>query len=179
MKTFGIFLLFIGIMLGCAPVKTKTHFDDKFDFSSYKTFCWLSGCEFVYEGPQRYNDSLAIDKIRHAVIQELLSKGLTQDENNPDILIDFHIIIEEKTNIITHRAQYEDERGYAWYPPSYEVYNYLKGSLIIDMIDNSQSRMVWRSHSVGYLEAFPVITDQQIERSVREALKDFPPVFIN
>lgn len=160
--------------MACAPVKTKTSFDEKVDFTKYESFCWLSGCEFVYEGPHRYNDSVAINKIKEALVKELESKGLVRNENNPDLLIDFHIIIEEKSTLIVNHPEYNE--GYETaYDPTWEIYNYLKGSLIVDMVDNSESRMIWRSHSIGFLEAFPTITDKQIERSVREALKDFPP----
>lgn len=166
-------LIILGLLVSCAPVRTRTNYDQKIDFSKYQSFCWLRGCEFVYEGPEHYRDSVALNNIRDQIIVELKSKGLVQDQDNPDLLIDFHVIIEEQTAMIARHPEYRED--YEQYDPVWEEYQYLRGTLIIDMVDNSQSRMIWRSHSVGFLETFPQIGMKQIEKSVKEALKDFPP----
>lgn len=175
MRKTGIILFSIWIFSFCAPVKTRTVYDYKNSFSHYKTFCWLEGCDFKYEGPGYYYDSAAFEKVKKAIVAELNSKGLVQNDNNPDLLIDFHIVLEEKTAIISEHKDYEERDEYSWYPQSYRVYNYIKGSLIIDMIDQKRGAMVWRSHSIGYLETFPKINEKQIQKSVAEALKDYPP----
>ena len=175
MKRLIFLAVLLGITTACTPVRTKTIFDEKINFNSYKTFCWLQGCEFVYEGPERHNDSIALDKIRSALVSEMISRGFIQNEDDPDLLIDFHVIVEEKTAMISFHPEYMDAMPGRYNQPVWKEYNYLKGSLLIDIIDRRQSRMIWRSSSEAYLEAFPIITDKQIERSVEEALKDFPP----
>ena len=172
MKYLAVIL--ITIMLGGCGVKFHTMQDKSTDFSKYKTFCWLQGCEFTYSGPSYLNDSLWRERIKESIITELAEKGITMDENDPDLLIDFQIAVENETSV-----QYRQNEGYYQYQPfpetEDEVINYLKGTMVIHIVDKAEGKIVWRSESIGYLDVNPQLTERNIKKGIKLTLKKFPP----
>lgn len=169
------FLLVISILFAFAGCNVKVHssFDRTQDFSEYKTFCWLNGCEFTYTGPTYLNDSLLREKIKNSIIAELNKKGFTQNDNQPDLLIDFHISVKNESSIIYH---HNDDDHYNYKPfPEEEIINYLKGTIVIDMVDKSAGKMVWRSEAIGYMDTHPDLSEKNIRKGIAIALKNFPP----
>jgi hypothetical protein len=119
------------------------------------------------------NDSLLREKIKNAIEGELNKKGLTRNDNNSGLLIDFHISIENESSIIYHPPE---EALYDFKPfPDQEIINYLKGTIVVDMVDRSEGRMVWRSEAIGYMDLHPDLSDKNIRKGIRVTLKNFPP----
>jgi Domain of unknown function (DUF4136) len=169
----GIFILFVLLITGC-KMEIKETYDHTVDFKKYKTFCWMTGCEFKFNGPDYLNDSLLRESLKTSLIKELESKGLKEDSNNPDLLVGFTIAMKDEQAIIYHRA--EDSPVY--YQPietDREVINYLKGTVIIGMADNKESRMVWQSHAVSYMELNPDFSEKNIRKGIKLVLRNFPP----
>ena len=167
-----LFLFSLTVLFGCS-VKVHTGSDAKHDFSKYKTFCWLEGCEFTYSGPAYLDDSLLREHIKDAITLELERKGLSKNEDSPDLLVDFHISVKDESSIIYHHQ--EDDIHYYKPFPQEEVINYLKGTLVIDMVDKSEGHMVWRSEAIGYMDVHPDLSKKNIQKGIRLALKKFPP----
>ncbi len=169
----GVFILFVLLLAGC-KMETKESYDHAVDFSKYKTFCWMTGCEFKFNGPEYLNDSLLRESLKTSLIKELKSKGLREDSNNPDLLVGFTITVKDEQAIIYHRA--EDSPVY--YQPlstDREVINYLKGTVIIGMADKKESRMVWQSLATSYMELNPDFSEKNIRKGIKMVLKNFPP----
>jgi hypothetical protein len=168
-----IFILFVLLLAGC-KIETKESYDHTVDFSKYKTFCWMTGCEFKFNGPEYLNDSLLRESLKSSLIKELESKGLKEDPNNPDLLVGFTITVKDEQAIIYHRA--EDSPVY--YQPletDREVINYLKGTVIIGMADKKESRIVWQSLASSYMELNPDFSEKNIRKGIKLVLKNFPP----
>jgi len=171
MKYLAILLL--TIVLGGCGVKVHTLQDNEADFSKYKTFCWLQGCEFSYSGPSYLDDSLWRETLKEAIIAEFAEKGIVQDEDNPDLLVDFHITIENETSVTYHHI--DEPYDFQPFPEvDDEIINYLKGTMILDVVDRSKSKMVWRSESIGYMDVHPEISMKNIRRGIKMTLKKFP-----
>lgn len=175
-KELTILLLFFSIVLlmaGCR-MEVKETYDHTVDFSKYKTFCWMTGCEFKFNGPKYLGDSLLRESLKTALVEELESKGLKEDTNNPDLLVGFTITVKDEQAIIYHRA--EDSPVY--YQPletEREVINYLKGTVIIGMADKQESKMVWQSVAVSYMELNPDFSEKNIHKGIKLVLRNFPP----
>ena len=152
-KSVLIFLVFA--VASACTVTVKETFDKQTDFSQYKTYCWMAGCEFNVTGPDYLNDSIARENIRKAIEAELKQKGLTIRTDNPDLLVGFTFI-----------APLELDK---------KVINYQKGSLIIGMADAKESRMVWQSHVSAYMETKPDLSEANINKGIKQALKNYPP----
>ncbi len=174
MKQFQLLgILSLVIIFSSCSVKVHSTYDKSVDFTKYKTFCWLNGCEFTYSGPTYLNDSLLREKIMESIVAEMNKKGLTQNDDNPDLLIDFHISVQNESSIIYHHG---NDDIYEFKPfPDQEVINYLKGTIVIHMVDKSEGRMVWRSEAIGYMDLHPDLSEKNIRRGISIALKNFPP----
>lgn len=134
----------------------------------------MSGCEFKFMGPAYLNDSLIRENLKVAIVDELKAKGLTEDSNNPDLLVGFTITVKDEQAIVYHPA--EDTPIYIKpLDTEKEVINYLRGSLIIGMADRKESRMVWQSHAMGYMETNPDLTEKNIRKGIKTVMKNYPP----
>lgn len=169
------------LLLSSCSVKVNTFYDKTAAFENYKTFCWLTQCEFTIEGPEYLRkDSATVEVFKNAIVDELERKGFTYDENNPDFLLYMHIVIEEQEGINTSPYVSGDPDHWQGAFPVEEAfidqtYIYLKGSMIIDIADAKESIMVWRSDVVRYMDINPDITESELKRGVKQALKKFPP----
>jgi hypothetical protein len=174
MKQSILTLLIFITVAGCS-VTVKETFDKQVDFSRYKTYCWMAGCEFNFTGPTYLNDSLAKENIRKAIEAELRAKGLILSDDNPDLLVGFTITVKDEQAVVYHRA----EDTPIFIKPldlDKEVINYLKGSLIIGLADAKESRMVWQSNVSAYTEMKPDLSEQNIRKGIKQALKNYPPI---
>ncbi|TXH26332.1 MAG: DUF4136 domain-containing protein [Cyclobacteriaceae bacterium] len=173
MNRVVLILFCLAVVTGCS-VTVKETFDKQTDFSQYKTYCWMAGCEFNFTGPSYLNDSTAKENIRKAIEAEMKAKGLTLSTDNPDLLVGFTITVKDEQAIVYHRA----EDTPIFIKPldlDKEVINYLKGSLIIGMADARESRMVWQSHVSAYMELKPDLSEANIRKGIKQALKNYPP----
>lgn len=172
--TAFIVIFSLAVVFSSCEMNVHNSYDKTVDFSKYKTFCWMTGCQFDFNGPEYLNDSLLRENIKVALVKELESKGLKEDNNNPDLLVGFTITVKDEQAVIYHRP--DDSPVY--YEPikdERQVINYLKGTLIIGMADKSMSKIVWQSESVGYMELNPDFYEKNIRRGIKLVLKDFPP----
>jgi hypothetical protein len=169
----GIIIVLLFTLTAC-EVHVKNVYDKTVDFSEYKTFCWMNGCEFDFDGPGYFKDSLVRKNLKAAIISELKEKGLTIDTDNPDLLIGFTVALTDEQAIIFNRPE-ESQFNIQPLEHEREIINYLKGSIIIGMADKKQSRMVWESQAIGYLERRPEFTPEDIQKGIKKVFKNYPP----
>ncbi|MBY0433781.1 MAG: DUF4136 domain-containing protein [Cyclobacteriaceae bacterium] len=175
MKKILILLPMLGLLMSNCAVNVKTVYDHQADFKKYKTFCWMEGCEFKFTGPSYVQDSAARENIKQAIIDELKSKGITQSDNNPDLLIGFTITIKDEQAILYHPSSTPDRPFYAPLENDGEVINYLKGTMVIGMADREKSKVVWESFAVRYMEMNPDFSIKKVKKGIHYILRDFPP----
>lgn len=171
MNKVTLFLIMCALLTGCST-RIKTLQDQKVDFSSYKTFCWINGCDFAISGPQYLNDSLLRENIKKSIILELNKKGLTLDSNNPDLLVSFYVTLENQQSIIYPRK--DDDEPVRPLDNEERVVNYLEGTMVIGIADNKESRVVWESFASRYMETNPDLSEKNISKGIHLILKKFP-----
>lgn len=180
MRTLFIALVCI-IASSCTGVKVASVQDPKIDLNKFNTFCWIQGCEANYRGPD-YGYSLErMQLIQNIIKGELESKGLINDENAPDLLVGFHVILEEKqmvytkhnemTNPYDRRISYWDGYGEFY---NQEIYNFLKGTLVIDLIDSKTGAVFLQSTAERYMQLNELMDKDRMVKGVKKALKKFP-----
>ncbi|MFM8913805.1 MAG: DUF4136 domain-containing protein [Flammeovirgaceae bacterium] len=166
-----LFVAFAALLLGCS-VKVHTSYDTRVDFSKYKRYCWLQGCEFTFTGPSYIDEKKIKVLMEAAVKKEMAKKGFAYDDGDPQLLVDVHQAVETDTAFIYHRLQ--EEWMFMNFTPAQEIL-LMKGTLIVDMIDKETGRMIWRSVATSYLEKNPELTEENFTNGVSIALKKFPP----
>lgn len=177
-----IILLAALIFSGCANMKVRTVSAPDFNALSYRSFCWIDGCEERYEGPAYALDAQDMRAIREQIGQTLESKNYLNDENAPDLLVGFHVVINEQQRLLSDSPEMSEPYQYPtsyWedYDNYYErrkLFKYLKGSLVIDVIDANSGNIVWQSTTQGYMDLNMKLSAADLQNVISKALHQFP-----
>jgi hypothetical protein len=193
MKTINlsIFLL-IFISTGCSSVQIFSDFDRTADFSKYKTYAWLPKSDSIQD---LFHDNPIMEKnLKFYVNNEMTARGYKVDINYPDLLIEYHTMIERKQQIVnnpvysnpanTYYGPYPYNRYNRPYPYGFnntpyitgyttQVIDYNEGTLVIDVIDRKQNQHIWRGWSVGTVSDMNNL-ETVIEKDIKRIFKKYP-----
>jgi len=174
----------------CAPSpKIGYDYDRGVNFSGYHTYDWLSG-EQEKTGDRRADNSAVDMRIRIAVGSQLRLKGYQKlSEGKPDFYVAYHIGLKDLSPTISSQYYSDGMAGRAFSysadtramsgekPTISEAPSYLTGSLLIDIIDATSNKLVWRGTAAG--EVDPGLTSQERDERTRtlvhKMLSHFPP----
>ena len=168
------FIFSISIFLiSCSSITVNQDYDPAFDFSKLKTY------GFIPIPGDAGIDQLSANKLDTAIKNELTAKGYTIAEK-PDFGVAIMFSQKTKTNIQSYGYGY----GYgAWGRPGMygmggvDVTQYQQGTLIIDIIDMSDQKLVWRGTGSGVMSDSPSVEErtQNVNNAVNQILAQFPP----
>jgi Domain of unknown function (DUF4136) len=167
------FVVVIFFMVACFSPTANIYQSEKtkgVDFKNYKTYAWLHTKDTAYTklaSKQKVESALSA-----AVIQQLSKRGMILDSVNPDCLFTYTLVLNK-----TYQVGQEPPPVYApqsnvgpipgqydmyYYVPSYtgnynpdlyqgsmKVTTFRDGSLVIDMIDRKENKIIWRSSAQG------------------------------
>ena len=167
----GIAVALVLALPACNPTYIDHDYDPDVDFNRFRTFAWYEQTTMTEGTPQAIQQSGLLEaRIQRAVTEGLEKKGLTLVENDPDLLIAYHIGVENITEIRTTGYGY----GFSGHTRSD---HFQEGTFILDLIDTSVDKLVWRGTAEGVLEERP--TPEQMERDVNDTVKrlllNYPP----
>jgi hypothetical protein len=154
------------ILTSCAttPRSVVIDYDQDARFSDYLTYYWSD--EILSESvsqPLFYN-SLIKKRIKSAIQQEMDGRGYVLEEYNPDLFINAHMIVEEKTEM----QNYSVSPYRFYYPDNIRTINYKEGTLVIDLIDRDRRQLVWQGYYKGsFVDAK---TPEDRSRAIRDAV---------
>ena len=169
-KQFYSLLLILAIT-GCSTIKIETDYDESVDISSLNSFALI-------HKDQNGSDTLTNARISHALEQNLGEKGYHEvEDERADFLVTFHTAVESKTRIDT------DYQSMGRYPYRYgghmiqttSTYNYKEARLIVDFLEPSENKIIWRGIAVDYLkkQSTPEERNIYIHKVVNELLETF------
>ena len=166
------------VALACSTLRVSSDYDPATDFAKFRTYAWLPE-EPTPTGRPRLDSPLLHDRIRKAIDRSLEAKGYQRTEH-PDFLVRFDLSAERKLDIDTYNAGFY--RGYGYYMslPQTDIREYDEGSLIVDVIDLPQKKVVWRGIGQKRLRgegtpADPAEMQKRIDATVDAVLANFPP----
>jgi len=166
-------------LAGCATVQTSTDYARGVDFSRYHTFKMLEGKALPSQTGAPPN-TMAADRISSDIKGELMAKGLTPTDTNPDLLVGYVAGARTKQELEAV-GPYDPMMGpYMgpgyWGPTDVWSTTYQHGTLVIDLVDNSSKKMVWRSTVTADREKVSELADPKtIEKAVDKAFEHYPP----
>ena len=170
--------LFLASFILCTVVqaqKTSAAFDEKVDFSNYKTFA------FDKEGARNpYVNTLIVE----AVERELASRGLTKVSNDPDLKVVY-------LAATVPNLQVQNVPFYHVVNPAYSgmvgsatmnMWDVTTGTLVIDLLDRKSDRVVFRGTITDVLQRAPSadlqadakIVSKPINKGVAKIFKKYP-----
>ena len=163
------------IFASCTSVRVYSDFDNKVDFTPYKTYA------FHKNGIDKAEISqLDKKRILNAIDLELSSKGMTKSEN-PDLLINIFTKEREKIDVNQFNMGWGYGWGWGWNPFMFGGQNTLatsstEGTLFIDLIDAKKKELVWQGEGIGYLNQNRRDKEKRINEFVAAILKQYPPL---
>lgn len=156
-----ILLIALVLFASCTSVKVRS--DEAVDFKKFETFyCMECLDEFSQVAPE-YDNPETRELIRESIISELEKKGLTYTEENPEVLVDFKVIIEERTAILsTPETTY-----YYWETYDAPTVVFKQGTLLINLIDASNNQAIWQGTSSRIMDDNP---SEKLEERVKSTV---------
>ena len=167
-----------------ARVDVKIDFDKTFDFKTVKTWGWSpSGPGEVKMARTQTDDPEAMKKVAEppivdAVTIEMTRLGLTQAPANPDVIVNYYLLL--TTNQTAQTVGQFLPATMAWGLPlfpqatqSLKVMN--QGALVIDL--TAKSNIVWRGVAQAQIKIGTAMKDREakLREAVRDLLKRYPP----
>lgn len=164
-------LLIIG---GCSPqIRVYSDYDPQYNLGKYATFNWQQKTNIESGNNPLYYNELNDKRIKAAVQEELTSKGYVLTEEKSDLVLHYHIIIDDQSIVTT------DPHGYYspyWMNMQTNIYQYREGTLIIDLMEPKTNNLVWRGWAVSAIDAVytPDQTDHLIKIAIGKIFRKFP-----
>jgi hypothetical protein len=155
----GSFLLIAAIVLAGCGVQSYVEKDPSVDLKQYKTFAWINERGTKQENGKPYKD-FKETYLMDLVTKELEKNGWQKAKSNPDVLIDYDIMIENETRrqsdpVYSRSAvryfynPYTGRINSLYYPSRYlgeDSYTvpYKSGTITINIVDNDSDKLVWQ-----------------------------------
>lgn len=157
------------------------NFDEKADFSKYKTFRWE-------KHPKSLDvDDLTMRQLANGFEAALAARGLSKTESGkPDLVIVFQIAIsQEKEMTAYNTGGYGYGPGWrgGWYGGmgggmTTATTNTINiGTIVLDMYDTGTKQLVWRGRASKAIDAKakPDKRQKNINKAAEKLLKNYPP----
>lgn len=169
---------------GCASTPTvQSDFDPGFNFSQLNTYAWAPRTQ---EGkdPAVYNNIVEA-RVKEAVNQALKAKGFSEVSSDPSFLVAWHGAINQQHSVNTVGTSYG--YGWGWYggwggpgmsTSTTYVNTWNEGTLIIDIVDAKENKLVWRGSAQGEVDEHdddPQKMQQGLNDAVNKMMANFPP----
>jgi hypothetical protein len=159
-----------------AAQKTTYDFDKTAPFASFRTYSMKPGTPTGQE---------LIDKRLVAAIEtQLAAKGLTKNDENPDVFVIYHMAFDKQQDISSYSSgPMYGGYGYGWgggwgtTTTDVRVREILVGTLAIDLIDAKKKEVAWRGLGTKEINttAKPDRRDENINKAVEKIFKNYPP----
>jgi uncharacterized protein DUF4136 len=177
-------LLFILSLIIAGPVnaqKVTVDLDKEANFTKYKSLTFL--------GWQKDSDKLMNDldktRMRDAFVSEFKNRGMEKGGEDADLAITLYLVLEQKTSTTAytnyyggggygryHRGGWGWGNGYA--NTTYSESDYIKGTLVMDVYDNSTNQLIWQAVASGTVKETPKKRGKSIPKTVNKLMKKFP-----
>jgi Domain of unknown function (DUF4136) len=183
----------IALLAACAssPPTPTVDFKHDYDFTQVKKIAF-----YKYSGdvsgdmPARLSD-MQRERIDTALAQSFTKKGYSviEDASQADLLISWHLGTQNKTDVRTYQTpstgmsygRYGRYNRYSMYncwscsQTEVSVQNYTQGTFIVDMIDPTMKKSVWRSLVQSRLKGTPENDQGKYNAAADNILASFPP----
>lgn len=170
------------IVTACSGIPVSQDFEQGFDFSGFETFAWDANEDDQW-GIAESNE-LVDRRIRSAIENNLTARQFSQvDAAQADFLVLYNVVVDQRirsSNVsggVAIGRSTRGRHGSISLSTGSQIRTYEQGTLLIDVIDVTGDKLVWRGVSS---QALPDLSDPQrltdhINATVAAILEQFPP----
>ena len=165
-------ILFLGLIMACAPVRVNYDYDEKADFNKYKTYNYYSDLE---TGLSTFDTKRLLDILD----DEMRAKGMSLS-GDPDFYINIYSSTSKNVNASSFGVAVGgtgDNIGGA-VNMNFPVQHFRNSrKIVFDFIDEEGQGLFWRAVSEsGYIEKGTANEREAILKAVvQEVLSNYPP----
>lgn len=157
------------VLAACSSLETSYDFDTHTDFASFHVYAWTE------RAASDAGSDLVYDRIVRAVDENLAAKGYVRGDKP-----DFHVAARtgNQTRVSVTDWGYSYGAYASWYPRrDVSVQEYEVGTLILDVVDASTMKLVWRGTAEDTLPTQPSPEEitKLVDHAVQKVLEAFPP----
>ena len=173
MKLKVLPIVLMAAAVACSTVTTSADYDPSTDFSKYKTW--------AFRNDGSIKDPLIAKRVQTALESELSTKGLTKDEENPDLWVVVHARLSQQTQVRTYDTGwgygYGRWGGWGGGMSTATVEQIPVGTLIVDLADAKQQELVWRGKASDTLnpEKSPEDKQKALQAALAKLFEKYPP----
>ncbi len=187
MKTFFklfSFTLIVTIISACSSIKVTSDMDKTVDFTQFTTFEYYG---WAAESDKVLNQ-LEKGRIENAFGAELKNRGLEYVESGGDLIVTLFVMTQDKTSYnATTTGMGAGYGGYYGYGPGWgwgsgmgystttvQEYNYTVGTLVIDVYDASNEKLIWESIGTGTVNDNPQKREKNMPKTIGQIMAPYP-----
>ena len=172
---FITFVSSIFFLCSCTDIAVYSDYDKQVDFSKYTTYFICSeAMEVKNLNYPMYDNTFNRNYIKEGILAEMNKIGYQEVDLNPDLQVNFQIIINDKLMTIKNCSGI----GVYDYWPDCRIntYDYTEGTLIIYVSDINKNQIIWQGSAMGILDVTPEKIKKVIDKTVIQIFKDYPIV---
>jgi len=185
MKTKGLLVFGLAVVFAalysCSGVKVVSDYDKEADFSQYETFEYYGWSE----GSGSLLNEFDKNRIEQAFGSEFARRDLKFLKSDGDLAVSLVVILDQKTS----KTAYTNHYGGGLYSGYYgfgggwgmgsstttiQEYEYVDGTLIIDVFDTKSKKLVWQGVATGTVDDNPATREKNIPKVVEQIMEQFP-----
>ncbi len=157
-------------LAGCSNPKYTASVSPLADFARYKTFYCAEYLEGINPAEPRYDNEEIRRLIRDAIISEMESRNYRLQDTDPDLLVEFVLIIQNKIDTIAQRTT--DYRY--WQGFQTDFYNYKTGTILINFVEKTKGELVWQGRADSVLEHDPKNLKKRLAQIIKKIFIKYP-----
>ncbi len=185
--------ILLGVLAACssAPPEPTVDYKQDYDFSAVKTLAFLPQSGGTSgDSTKIFISDMQRERVNDALKQAVEKKGITviDDTKKADLLITWHLVAQEKTDVRTYNTGMSYGGGYGHYNrrAHYSCWNcggtevrvkqYTQGTFIVDVVDPALNQSVWRSIIETNLKGELLQEQQPYNEAADRIMARFPPL---
>jgi hypothetical protein len=184
-KIILVFTVALLMFTSCSSLQVMSDYDKTVDFSQYKTYSYYGWAK----NSDKLMNELDKKRIEKAFADEFNKRGLHFVQEGGDLVVSLYIVTEQKqqttatTTTMGGRGYYGG--GYYGYGPgwgwgsgmsttSYHTYDYTEGTLICDVFDAKEKKLIWEGIGKGTIDDNPSNRDVTIPKAITKIMAQYP-----
>lgn len=173
-------MLCVALLAGCSSYDIKYDYDMDSNFTAFKTYKWIPRTMTNASGSAETavsNNTLLDQRIHRAVDTQMTAKGFTATEENPDVMVVYHVGLADKVDVQDWGYTYAGSYWGGGMGRNVDVYQYTEGTLIVDLVNSNSKQLVWRGSATGVVDPTnsPEKMEQRVNDVVARIFDNYPP----
>ena len=179
---FGAFIL---LMAGCSTIQVTSDYDRSVDFTQYKTYSYYGWAN----NSDKILNQMDKDRFEKAFAEEFEKRGLTFVKDGGDLIVALYIVTEQKQETTATTTGFGGGPYYGGYYYGYgpgwgwgggmsttsiNTYDYTVGTLICDVFDAKEQKLIWEGTGQKTVDNDPSTRDETIPKAVAAIMNEYP-----